>query len=161
MANNNNFAFAFHFQMTEAIAAACGGNAAIRQCGRHYHRDDVVAMEERMSPVDCEREYAIEVRAVKTPEGHVGVGVMVMDAAAKVLWQESKYVGQGMSWHVAEYGGLLEAMDAAERLGVKLLRARVSSRVVSDQVRLAWFFYVASLIENSMPDCLFILILNF
>jgi len=86
-------------------------------------------------PIDCTRVYAIEVRAVKTPEGHVGVGFLVMaQVEEKVLWQESKYVGQGMSWHVAEYGGLLDAMEVVERLGVQLLRARVSSRVVSDQV---------------------------
>lgn len=83
---------------------------------------------------DCDLEYVIEVRAVKTPEGHVGVGAVVTRDGENAVWEESKYVGQGMSWHVAEYGGLLDAMDAADALGLEFLRASVSSRVVSDQV---------------------------
>lgn len=103
-------------------------------------------------PIDCARVYAIEVRAVKTPEGHVGVGFLVMaQGEEKVLWQESKYVGQGMSWHVAEYGGLLDAMEVMERLGVQSLRARVSSRVVSDQVRCANSPLVSSRIAYGLP----------
>lgn len=88
-------------------------------------------MEDPQLPLD------IEVRAVKTPDGYVGVGAMVC-CGDTVVWEESKYVGQGLSWHVAEYGGLLDAMHAAEALGLLFLNARVSSRVVSDQVNGFW-----------------------
>lgn len=86
------------------------------------------------SVVDCEQEHDIEVRAVKTPEGHVGIGALITRNDS-VLWRESKYVGIGMSWHVAEYGGVLDAMEVAERLGLRFLNVFVSSRVVSEQVR--------------------------
>jgi hypothetical protein len=94
-------------------------------------------MEDPQLPLD------IEVRAVKNPDGYVGVGAMVC-CGDTVVWEESKYVGQGLSWHVAEYGGLLDAMHAAEALGLLFLNARVSSRVVSDQVS-------SRLIKNSVP----------
>lgn len=89
------------------------------------------------SVVDCEQEHDIEVRAVKTPEGHVGIGALITRNDS-VLWRESKYVGIGMSWHVAEYGGVLDAMEVAERLGLRFLNVFVSSRVVSEQVNGFW-----------------------
>lgn len=150
--------YAYALQMEEAIAASmreAANRGELEEIGAEeeatihdkregdasgaVEREEEEEDEEDGSVLDCEKEYDIEVQAVKTPEGHVGIGVMLTDPGteteARVLWQQSRYAGQGLSWHVAEYGGLLEAMEVAERLGVQLLCVRVSSRVVSDQVR--------------------------
>ena len=148
----NLAAVPFHIAETDAIQhkrdVGEGGGA---ESGPDRAREDAEAGVELEAEVEVEREddggglvwnseqeYDIEVRAVKTPEGHVGIGYTLTDPRRKgrVVWQRSRYAGQGLSWHVAEYSGLLEAMDVADRLGLRLVSVRVSSRVVSDQVRL-------------------------
>ena len=86
--------------------------------------------------LDCDQAFEIEVQGVKTPDGHVGVGCMLTDLLGKVVWQQSKYIGVGLSWHVGEYTGLLESLAIAERLGLRRLRVRVSSSLVGNQVRM-------------------------
>lgn len=157
--------YAYELQMEEAIAASMrqGNQGELEEIGaqeRIHDKQEVVVRGDASGPppsqndaedevaeeeeededgsvFNCDQEYGIQVRAMKTPEGHVGIGVLLTDPGleARVLWKQSRYAGQGLSWHVAEYGGLLEAMEVAERLGVQYLCVRVSSRVVSDQVR--------------------------
>ena len=91
---------------------------------------------EGSSGLDCDQAFEIEIQGVKTPDGHVGVGCMLTDLLGKVVWQQSKYIGVGLSWHVGEYTGLLESLAIAERLGLRRLRVRVSSSLVGNQVRM-------------------------
>jgi ribonuclease HI len=60
---------------------------------------------------------------------------MLFDPANAVVSQDDKYVGQGMSWHVAEYTALLEGLTVARSLNLKHIVAYGTSRIVCNQVR--------------------------
>ena len=129
--------YAYSLQMEEAIAVSMAAANLVEANLEEEEIHDKQEVEEAVekgdgSVLDCDQEYDIEVRAVKTPEGHVGIGVMLTDPS-KVLWQQSRYAGQGLSWHVAEYGGLLDAMEAAERLGCNC--SKFASRLELSAIR--------------------------
>ncbi len=81
--------------------------------------------------------YSFELRfqGERNGDGHIGYAWMLFDPANAVVSQDDKYVGQGMSWHVAEYTALLEGLTVARSLNLKHIVAYGTSRIVCNQVR--------------------------
>lgn len=105
-----------------------------------------------LSATDCGQEFEMDIQGVKTDGGQLGVGCILMDPAGSVVWQQSKYLGQGLSWHAGEYTGLLEGMAMAEKLGLKRLWVHASSRVVVNQVRNCTAFPISLAIFSGLTQ---------
>ncbi|CAM6030245.1 unnamed protein product [Sphagnum balticum] len=93
--------------------------------------------------------YSFELRfqGERNGDGHIGYAWMLFDPANAVVSQDDKYVGQGMSWHVAEYTALLEGLTVARSLNLKHIVAYGTSRIVCNQVNRVWRAKQATLLD--------------
>lgn len=68
------------------------------------------------------------------PVGHAGAGMVVFDQYQEEIWCGWKYLGEGQSNNMAEYHSLIEGLEAAQKIGIKKIRAEGDSELVVKQV---------------------------
>lgn len=77
--------------------------------------------------------------ASRKPAAHGGLGLVLKNNKGKIVEEERKFLGAGISSGLAKYKALLAGLKKAKSLQVKHLLAKGNSRILINQVMINLF----------------------